>query len=303
VTGEFAAIDRLIQLLPPAEPGALGIGDDAAAVRAPAGWLLLAADTVVAGVHADLTLSGLDDLGWKAMAVNVSDIAAMGGRPLHALVTVAGPRDTDLDLLYRGVAEASTRYSCPVVGGDLANATALVVTVAITGTVDGDPVRRAGAKAGDGIYLTGPVGLSAAGLRQLRGGVTANTAAVSAHRRPLPVVAAGLAAKAGGATAMIDVSDGLCADLGHLADASGVGVAVDEVPVGEGATLAEALTGGEDYVLVFTAPEEALVSAAFAGLRPAVRIGWCTAEAAERTFAGRPFPAGGWQHEWRRPSA
>jgi thiamine-monophosphate kinase len=303
VTGEFAAIDRLIQLLPPPEPGALGIGDDAAAVRAPKGWLLLAADTVVAGVHADLTLSGLDDFGWKAMAVNVSDIAAMGGRPLHALVTVAGPSDTDLDLLYRGVAEASSTYGCPVVGGDLANAAALVVTVAITGTVDGDPVRRAGAAPGDGIYLTGPVGLSAAGLRQLRGGVTGFTAAVSAHRRPWPVVAAGLAAKAGGATAMIDVSDGLCADLGHLADASGVGVVLDEVPVGEGATLAEALTGGEDYVLVFTAPEEELVSAAFAGLHPAVRIGRCTAETTERTFAGRPFPAGGWQHDWRHPSA
>jgi thiamine-monophosphate kinase len=303
VTGEFAAIDRLIQLLPPPEPGSVGIGDDSAAVKAPTGWLLLAADTVVAGVHADLNLSGLDDLGWKAMAVNVSDIAAMGGRPLHALVTVAGPPDTDLDLLYRGVAEASRTYSCPVVGGDLANSTALVVTVAITGTMDGDPVLRSGAKVGDGIYLTGPVGLSAAGLRQLRAGRTEITAAVSAHRRPFPVVAAGMAAKAGGATAMIDVSDGLCADLGHLADASGVGVVLDDVPVGEGATLAEALTGGEDYVLVFTAPDEALVSAAFAGLSPVVRIGRCTAEAAERTFAGRPFPAGGWQHDWRHQSA
>jgi thiamine-monophosphate kinase len=303
VTGEFAAIDRFMRLLPPPEPGAIGIGDDAAAVWAPEGWLLLAADTVVAGVHADLALSGLDDLGWKAMAVNVSDIAAMGGRPRHALVAVAGPPDTDLDLLYRGVAEASSTYGCPVVGGDLANAAALVVTVAITGTVDGDPVRRGGAVAGEGIFLTGPVGLSAAGLRQLRGGVTEITAAVSAHRRPFPVVAAGLAAKAGGATAMIDVSDGLCADLGHLADASGVGVVLDTVPVGEGATLDEALTGGEDYVLAFTAPEDELVSAAFAGLRPAVRIGRCTAEPTERTFAGRPFPPGGWQHDWRSPRA
>lgn len=197
MTGEFAAIDRLRRLLPAPEAGALGIGDDAAAVRPPVGWLLLAADTVVAGVHADLTLSGLDDLGWKAMAVNISDIAAMGGRPLHALVTVAGPPDTDLDTLYRGVAEASRAYGCPVVGGDLANAPVLVVTVAVTGTVDGDPVQRRGAGVGDGIYLSGPVGLSAAGLRQLRAGTTEATAAVSAHRRPVPVVAAGLAAKAG----------------------------------------------------------------------------------------------------------
>lgn len=299
MTGEFAAIDRLRRLLPAPEPGALGIGDDAAAVRPPAGWLLLAADTVVEGVHADLTLSGLDDLGWKAMAVNISDIAAMGGWPLHALVTVAGPADTDLELLYRGLADASKAYGCPVVGGDLANAPVLVVTVAITGTVEGDPVRRRGATAGDGIYLSGPVGLSAAGLRQLRAGMTEETAAVSAHRRPLPVVAAGLAAKAGGATAMIDVSDGLCADLGHVADASGVGVALDRVPVGEGATLAEALTGGEDYVLVFTAPDEGNVVTAFAGLAPATRIGRCTADPAERSFQGRPFPTGSWEHEWR----
>jgi thiamine-monophosphate kinase len=297
VTGEFKAIDRLTRLLPSPEPGAVGIGDDAAAVRPPGGWLLLAADAVVAGVHADLTLSSLDDLGWKSMAVNVSDIAAMGGRPLHALVTVAGPPDTDLDLLYRGVAEAARAYDCPVVGGDLANARVLVVSVAMTGTVEGDPVQRRGAAVGDGIYLTGPVGLSAAGLRQLRSGVT-DTAAVSAHRRPFPVVAAGVAAKAGGATAMIDVSDGLCADLGHLADASGVGVALDSVPVGEGATIDEALTGGEDYVLVFTAPDDALVSGAFSGVGPVTRIGFCTADPAERTLGGHPFPPGGFEHEW-----
>ena len=299
MTGEFALIDRLRRSLPALEAGAVGIGDDAAAVRPPAGWLLLAADTVVAGVHADLTLCGLDDLGWKSLAVNVSDIAAMGGWPLHALVTVAGPPDTDVDLLYQGVAEAARTFHCPVVGGDLANAEVLVVTVAITGTVDGDPVQRRGAVPGDGIYLTGPVGLSAAGLRHLRHGVTDFTAAVSAYRRPFPVVAAGLAAKSGGATAMIDVSDGLCADLGHLADASGVGTALDQVPVGEGATLAEALTGGEDYVLVFTAPDEDRVADAFAGLAPVSRIGRCTEDPAERTLAGTPFPAGGWEHEWR----
>jgi thiamine-monophosphate kinase len=298
VTGEFAAIDRLTRLLPTPEPGTLGIGDDAAAVRSPVGWLLLAADAVVAGVHTDLTLSGLDDLGWKAMAVNVSDMAAMGGRPLHALVTVAGPSDTDLDLLYEGIAAAARAYECPVVGGDLANAPVLVVSVAMTGTVDGDPVLRRGAAPGDGVYLTGPVGLSAAGLRQLRQGVTEFTAGVAAYRRPTPVVAAGLAAKQAGATAMIDVSDGLCADLGHLAGASGVGVVLDDVPVGEGATLEEALTGGEDYVLVFTAADEARVAGAFAGVGPVTRIGVCTADPAERTVGGRRFPSGGWEHEW-----
>ena len=103
--GEFAAIDRFRRLLPghPAA-GETWIGDDAAVVGTPSrGWLLMAADAVVAGVHVDLSLCGLDDLGWKALAVNVSDIAAMGGRPAHALVTVAGPPEVQLDLLYRGI--------------------------------------------------------------------------------------------------------------------------------------------------------------------------------------------------------
>jgi thiamine-monophosphate kinase len=260
--------------------------------------LLLATDAVVAGVHVDLTLSTLNDLGWKAMAVNVSDMAAMGGRPLHALVTVAGPPGTDLEQLYQGVAEAAAYYHCPVVGGDLSNAACLVVNVAMTGTVDPPPVRRHGARPGDRIYLTGPVGLSAAGLRQLREGGKGASAATSAHRRPLPVVAAGAAARTAGATAMIDISDGLAADLGHIAESSGVGLALDRVPVGEGATLEEALTGGEDYVLAFTAPDGEAVAQAFEGLRPPDLIGICTADPAERTLAGSPLPVGGWEHQW-----
>ena len=237
-------------------PGETWIGDDAAVVTLPGGArLLLAADAVVAGVHADLSLTGLDDLGWKAMAVNVSDIAAMGGRPGHALVTVAGPAGTDLDLLYRGIAEAAAAYRCPVVGGDLANAPVLVVTVAVTGTFDGAPLLRSGASPGDLVYVTGPLGLAAAGLRLLKEGKEAPVAAGMAHRRPRPAVAAGLAARAAGATAMIDISDGLAADLGHLADASGVGLALADVPIGEAATAEEALSGGEDYVLAFTAPD------------------------------------------------
>jgi thiamine-monophosphate kinase len=188
-------------------------------------------------------------------------------------------------------------------GGDLANAPALVVTVALTGTLDGPPVRRSGARPGDGIWVTGPLGLSAAGLRLLKEGKGAGSAAVAAHRRPTPVVEAGLAARAAGASAMIDISDGLASDLGHLADASGVGVALDDIPVGEGATLDEALTGGEDYVLAFTAPDPAEVRRAFArqaGLSPPIAIGTCTADPAQRTLAGRPLPeSGGWEHAWQ----
>src|SRR5207253_10976708 len=145
-TGEFALIGRLRERFP-------DIGDDAAVVEAPAGPLLLAADSVVAGVHTPL---GTDpaDLGWKAVVANISDIAAMGGRPLHLLVTVTAPAGTDLDRLFEGVAEAAHAYLCPVVGGDLSTGDCLTVTVAVTGTVDGEPVLRSGAHPGEWVYVT-----------------------------------------------------------------------------------------------------------------------------------------------------
>jgi thiamine-monophosphate kinase len=229
----------------------------------------------VSGVHTPPDLP-LEDVGWKAVVVNVSDIAAMGGRPLHLLVAVAGPPGTDLERLFDGVAEAARAYVCPVVGGDLTSCDSLVVTVAVTGTVDGAPVRRTGAAPGEGIYVTGPLGAAAAS------GWT---------RRPMARVAEGVDARGAGATAMIDVSDGLVADLGHIADESSVGFVLDEVPVAPGATLEQALTGGEDYELLFTAPASQLPVG--------FRIGVCTADPAERTLAGDPLPAaGGWEHRF-----
>lgn len=301
MSGEFAAIGRLAGILAAAgapPPGATWIGDDAAVVDAPAGRLLLAADAVVAGVHADLSLTGLDDLGWKAVAANASDLAAMGGAPAHALVTVAGPPDTDLDVLYRGIAEASAAFGLPVVGGDLVGARALVVSVAVTGGCDGAPVLRSGAAPGDRIWVTGPLGAAAAGLRLLRAGGEVPAELRRAHARPSPRLAEGRAARLAGATAMVDVSDGLAADLGHLADASGVGFALDELPVAAGATPEEAAGGGEDYELVFTAPPGVDVPAAFAGLRAPVELGRVVADRRRRTLAGEELPAAGWEHAW-----
>jgi thiamine-monophosphate kinase len=267
LTDEFALIERLRERFP-------DIGDDAAVVEPPTGPLLLAADAVVAGVHAP---PGTDvfELGWRAVVVNVSDIAAMGGRPLHLLVTVTAPPGTDLDRLFEGVAEAAHSYLCPVVGGDLSAGDCLAISVAVTGTVDGTPVTRSGATAGEWIYVTGPLGAAAAS------GWT---------RRPAARVTEGVDARGAGATAMIDVSDGLVVDLGHIADESGVGVALEEIPVAPGASLEQALTGGEDYELVFTAP--------VARLPLGFRIGRCTADPAERTLNGEPLPSGGWEHRW-----
>jgi thiamine-monophosphate kinase len=266
-------------------------------------WLLLSADAVVAGVHADLSLTSLADLGWKAMVSNLSDVAAMGGRPGYALVTVAGPGGTDIDALYDGIGAAADTYQCPVVGGDLSSAPALVVTIAITGSVEDGPVLRSGARPGDGVWVTGPLGGSAAGLRLLRagwvggGGASTDATLVEAHARPRPRLAEGRAARAGGASAMIDVSDGLAVDLGHIADASGVGFELDAVPVAAGATEEEALGGGEDYQLIFTAPDAEAVTAAFGGLGAPIRIGDVGADPTRRRLRGAPLALVGWQHQ------
>jgi thiamine-monophosphate kinase len=307
MTGEFAAIASIAGRLPAAPDGELWIGDDAAAVTMPAGTrLLVTVDTVVAGVHADLSLTGVDDLGWKALAAAVSDIAAMGGEVGHALVSVAGPGagSVDLDALYEGLAASALAHGCPVIGGDLVDAPVLVVTVAVTGSCPGEPVRRDGAHVGDAVFVTRPVGASAAGLRVYRAGAVAPTdaemALMRAHARPSAQVGAGGAARRAGATAMIDISDGLVADLGHLADASGVGIDLTDVPVATSATLEEALGGGEDYALAFCSAQPAAVAAAFADANeaPPIRIGVCTADAGVVTFEGRQVARSGWEHPW-----
>jgi len=287
VTGEFEALRGLVARFGTPADGEVWAGDDAAVL---AGGVVVAVDPVVEGVHFLRSLTSLADAGWKALARNVSDVAAMGAVPWCCVASVVGADEDELGALYDGLLAAAAHFACPVVGGDLASGPGLVLTVTALGRLPDSkaPLLRAGARAGDGVYVSRPLGWGAAGLRQLRADHAVRSPASSWYARPVPSVEAALAARAAGATAAIDISDGLTQDLDHLAAASGVGLRLDHVPVAEGATLEEALHGGDEYHLAFTCPD---------GDVPGIRVGTCTADPDERTLAGLPLGvADGWEH-------
>ncbi|MHB8439999.1 MAG: thiamine-phosphate kinase [Acidimicrobiales bacterium] len=334
--GERAAVDSIRAMLAErfgeAPEGQLWMGDDAAVLDT-AGHVVVSTDMAVAGVHADLAVLGVADLGWRATAGALSDLAAMGAAPVAAVVALGLAPGTDLQALYEGIAGAAQVHGCPVVGGDLTEAPAVVVAVTVIGSlggpeldddasdddvIDDDPgaagrpsspaarralVTRGGARPGDRLYVTGPLGASAAGLRVLRhgdGGLTPAVAGIlaDAHRRPVARLAEGIAARRASASAMIDVSDGLALDLHRLADASGVGFRLDTVPVCHGATVAEALGGGEDYELIVAVAEGVDIedSYAAAGLRVPIRIGRCVADLTARDGPDGPLAPHGYEH-------
>jgi len=294
--------------------GDLGIGDDAAAVTLPGtGRVVLATDLVVAGVHVDPAVSSPGDIGWKALMVTVSDLAAMGCAPSHVLLSVAAPAGFDVQGLGIGVAEAAEAANCSVVGGDLSSSPLLVVSVAAVGPADDEEIAvltRSGARPGDHLFATGPLGASAAGLRMLgvdgahRPGDGAGVpgTAASAHRRPVARIREGVIARSVGASACIDVSDGLAADVTHLADQSDVGLELvlgDEL-VAPGADRDEALHGGEDYELVIATPDPDGLRDAFRqeGLRTPLAIGRCLPGDAGRLLDGRALEIRGWRHRF-----
>jgi thiamine-monophosphate kinase len=290
--GEFQLIDRLAGVLPQSVVHGLllGIGDDAAAWRPTADAVTVAtADTLVQGVHFDLATTSWTDLGWKALAENVSDVAAMGCQPRYALIALALPDDvdpSDVEALYGGIRECAEAHGCAVVGGDVVAAPIILISVALIGeswarTADNgeEPplLTRSAARSGDLLAVTGPLGASAAGLRLL-GSTTDRReiapelakALVNAHVRPIPRVAAGQALVESGVRCAIDISDGLIGDVGHICERSGVSAEIDpeRVPVHQAvrATFPEdalelALTGGEDYELVCAGPKEAIARA------------------------------------------
>ena len=252
----------------------MGIGDDTAVLEpTPRARLLATTDLLIEGVHFRRAWATPFDIGWKAMAVNLSDIAAKGGRPRWALVGLALPapaNPADVASLYDGMRQAATPHGVIVVGGDTSVSPAgWFVNVTLLGEHDGSPPLRSGAKPGDLIAVTGALGRSAAGLAALEAGRRAESpaseACALAHLRPTARVAEGRwLGAAAGVHAMMDLSDGLSADLGHVCRESGVGarVAVERVPVDGGAreiaralgaeALAWAIGGGEDYELLLT---------------------------------------------------
>jgi thiamine-monophosphate kinase len=299
--------------------GVSGLEDDAAVLSVPPfSSLVVSVDSVVEGVHVDLDLCSPADVGWKALMGALSDLAAMGASPMGALVALCvpgGSGDGSVALgVTAGVAEAAGAAGCPVAGGDVSASSELAVVVTVLGVVhDGEPppVVRGGANPGDALLVTGPCGGSAAGLRVLRsgprsgsgGGVTGAAVAgvdVASYRRPVARLAEGLLARRRGATAMIDVSDGLALDLHRLADASGAGFVLDEVPVAAGATFDEALGGGEDFELVVavgaTEVDGLCESFADEGLRLPLRVGSVVADQELRVLGGQPLERSGWQH-------
>jgi thiamine-monophosphate kinase len=277
--GEFGLIARLtggLELGPGVE---VGVGDDAAVLEPSHGHkLVVTTDVLVEGLDFTAALSEPEDWGWKAVAANLSDLAAMGAeaRWLVLALTVPGPTPVaTLERVYAGVGEACRAFGVALVGGDVSAGPVLSLAVTALGEAE-RPVLRSGARPGDRLCVTGPLGAAAAGLGLLERDDRAAgdllgrfPGLAAAHRRPIPALAMGLALARAGASAMIDVSDGLAGDALHLAEASGVGLEVHDatVPLAPGVAEAAALLGldplelalggGEDFVLAAALPRAA----------------------------------------------
>ena len=290
------------------------IGDDAAVVRA--GELLVTSlNTVVEGVHFELSTHSPADVGWKALAQGLSDLAAMGARAGEVYVSLALPQDFELEgalELMRGLEELAEEVDVTLAGGDVVSAPLLVVSAAVGGWADleRELVGRDGARPGHRIAVTGPLGASGAGLLLLRGEVDRKpedplqAELVRRHLRPEPRLVAGRALAAAGASAMIDVSDGLATDASHIARRSGVQLIVEAAKVPLAAGVAEvaraagreprelALTAGDDYELLVTIPPQRCAEADRAASASGVSLTWL-GEAAEGRGLVLRAPGGG----------
>jgi thiamine-monophosphate kinase len=267
--GEFGLIGALTARFEQGQQVYIGPGDDAAVVRAPRGHVVVSTDVLVEHRHFRRDWADAVDVGRRAAAANLSDVNAMGGTATALTVGLAAPPDLPVQWaleLADGIAEEAGKVGASLVGGDLARAREVVVAVTVLGACEVAPVLRSGARPGDVLAIAGRQGWAAAGLAVLARGFRSPRALVEAYRRPEPPYDAGPAAAQAGATAMIDVSDGLLADVGHLAEASGVAVDVSrgafelaEPMRAVGSALGVdpmqfVLGGGDDHAIVATFP-------------------------------------------------
>nr|WP_274376848.1 thiamine-phosphate kinase [Acidothermus cellulolyticus] len=307
--GEFGLIARIIERLTSNAATLLGPGDDAAVVAVPDGRVVVTTDLLVDGRHFRRDWSTPYDVGRKAAAQNMADIAAMGAVPVALVVGLATPPDIPAfwaERLADGLREEAARTGAAVVGGDVVRSDTVVVAVTALGDLQGrTPVTRGGARPGDVVAVIGRLGWAEAGLAALRRGFRTPRAAVEAHRRPEPPYEAGPIAADRGATSMIDVSDGLLGDLGHVAVASRIRIDVESAALPVADVVAEVaaacgvdplrwvLTGGEDHALAATFPD-----------RAAVPDGWVVigrahepaGETGDVVVDGRRYPGSGFSH-------
>ena len=325
--GEFGLIDRIRRATPENRSVRIGIGDDAAWVKIKNNSVIITADLMLEGVHFDLAWTTFFDLGFKTLAVNLSDIAAMGGIPAYLMLSLGIPvhyESRDIEQFYKGIRSLADRTGVALIGGDTSAAGSLLLSPCLIGHCPFRPITRAGAKSKNDIYVTGTLGDSALGLQLLKTRTTRPRRLASyltrRHRRPTPrLVTGALLSRRGLATAMIDISDGLLQDLGHVCRASGTGARIWEtaLPLSrayralagkDGTRLA--LTGGEDYELLFCARQRDRARIENLQKQTGVRItrvGNCTSESdgiAVLNPAGEPItvPVKGHDHFKKAPS-
>ncbi len=310
--GEFGLIAEFTHGVEMPVGVSVGPGDDCA-VFTPRGDVVVSTDSMIEDVHFKRVWSGAGDVGRKAIASAVADVEAMGARPTGVVVALALPADTPHDWALefgRGVRAECETSGAALLGGDLTKAPVIGVTVTALGDLEGrPPVLRSGARPGDVVAYIGRLGMAAAGLAVLTRGFRSPGAVVRAHRVPEPPYGQGALALAAGATAMIDCSDGLLADLGHIAEESGVSIDLlpDRFDVDEAQkTVAAAIGGGDPLVYILTGGDDHALLATFPATT-AVPEGWTTignvrsldeGEAPGVTVGGSPWETdtGGWRH-------
>jgi len=293
---------------------ATALGDDCAVIGPSAHRLVLSTDVSVEDVHFRRRWLRLDEIGWRATAAALSDLAAEGAEPIGVLVALTVPgemSDTDVTELMRGAGDAVAAVGGTVLGGDLARGPSVALAVTVVGRA-ARPVTRKGAQPGDAIWVTGVLGGARAALRAWQAGVEPSASTRLAFAHPRPRIAAGRVLARLGATAMIDLSDGLAGDARHLAAASGVQLAIDagRIPLGEGVSeaaravtqppVAFAIEGGEDYELLVTMPagtEQAVREATLEAQAPLTCIGEVRAgTGVEVVLEGRRLELVGFDH-------